>query len=315
MGKRLFLVVLVWLLQARVHAQLPDSLLENRSSIGFRYENDFFTATDRYYTQGIKLEFAHKLWRKSPFSKLLIRNKEEGIHQYGISVEQNCFTPRSIRVDTIYVGERPYAAVAMLSHFARITFLKKLQRLETRLDLGVLGPCAMCEEEQKGIHHALNNIQPLGWEYQLATDYIINYSITYDFWYGKGRNIDVMYSAQLRAGSLYNDASASVHMRFGRLLPLFESKKPEKAFYAFFFWKNTLRGVVYNATLQGGMFNRSSIYTLESNLITRAVLYSNLGVTLRYKKFSLDYSYTLLTNEFKTGLPHAWGGLRFYLDF
>lgn len=315
MYKFLFRFVIIFLPNMLAGASLPDSLLHEGKSFGFRYENDFFTATDRYYTQGIKIESTGKWWRKSPFSKLLIRSKKKGIHQFGLSGEQNCFTPRSIRVDSIYRGERPYAATAMLSHFAVMYFPKTKQRIKTQLALGVIGPCAICEEEQKGIHHALNNIQPLGWEYQLATDYIVNYNLTYEKGYLNNPYIDAIWSSELRVGSLYTDATTLVTMRIGKLRPYFIPIQKEKKFYAFLFVKSAVKYVFYNATLQGGIFNKNSVYTLPASEIMRAVLYSNTGITLQYNKCSLDYSYTWISPEVKHGLGHGWGSVDFSFRF
>ena len=72
-------------------------------------------------------------------------------------------------------GERPYAGTFYISHLLSSLSKKNKLLLQTQLDFGVIGNCARCEEEQKAIHKALDNIAPLSWEYQLANDLIINY--------------------------------------------------------------------------------------------------------------------------------------------
>ncbi|MGZ4037730.1 MAG: lipid A-modifier LpxR family protein, partial [Bacteroidia bacterium] len=137
------------------------------------YENDFFSATDRYYTQGISGDFIAPIIRYSPVSYLLFRLNKRSQHYYGIAFEQDCFTPRSIRYDTLNTTERPYGANMYLSHFLTSIDPVKKRRLTTRLDLGIVGPCARCEDEQKAIHKALKNIRPLGWEYQIGSGYMV----------------------------------------------------------------------------------------------------------------------------------------------
>ncbi len=99
-------------------SQKEDSLIQQarlENYIRINYDNDFFNATDRYYTQGIKLSFIHPIVKYSPLSYALIQINKNALNYYGLHIEQDCFTPRSIRYDTIPYGERPYAAV-FLSH-------------------------------------------------------------------------------------------------------------------------------------------------------------------------------------------------------
>ena len=92
---------------------------------------------------------------------------------------QDCFTPASIRRDTFLRGDRPFAATMYLGHFKISNREEKKQRLISEIDLGAIGPCAVCEEEQKGIHRSLLNIQPLGWEFQISNDVLLNYRMRY----------------------------------------------------------------------------------------------------------------------------------------
>lgn len=77
--------------------------------------------------------------------------------------------------------------------------------LQTQLDLGVIGSHAKVEEEQKGIHKALNNIQPLGWENPLANDVIVNYKINLEKGFLNKKHLELMGSSTSRCGTLYND--------------------------------------------------------------------------------------------------------------
>ena len=155
---------------------LPTIANKQERYFKFNYDNDFFSERDRYYTQGVYLEFIMPFVKKSPLSKLLISLDKTANNYYGITLEQDVFTPRSIRVDRIYYTERPFCGVFLFSHTLASINKEKKQRLNTRLDIGLIGPEAMGEEEQKGVHHALDNIQPQGWEYQISTDFIINYN-------------------------------------------------------------------------------------------------------------------------------------------
>jgi len=65
--------------------------------------------------------------------------------------------------------------------------------------------------------------------------------------------------------------------------------------------------VGYNATLQGGLINTSSIYTLPTGNITRVVAECYGGIVIAYKRVSLEYTKAYITPEFKKGVDHSWG--------
>jgi len=148
------------------------------SYIHFYYDNDFFSSTDRQYSQGIYIELITPVIKKSPVSKVLIPLKN-GVHYYGIRIEQDIFTPSNIGYDSIIAGERPYSGVLLLEHnLISINTMNK-QRLNTSLDLGIIGPAAKAEEEQRAVHKMINNGLPLGWKYQIANDFVVNYNVKF----------------------------------------------------------------------------------------------------------------------------------------
>ena len=251
MRVRYYFLGLIVSLGLRSFAQsdsLKKPVLENYFS--FNYDNDFFSATDRYYTQGIRLTFIHPLVRHSPFSYALIRLSKTALNYYGFHVEQDVFTPKSIRYmgGAIYYGERPFTAVFFVSHSLTSINTSKKILLRTQLDLGILGPEAKGEEEQKGIHKAIDNIEPLGWENQLSKDYIINYSVKVEKAILSKKNRECMTSITARLGTLYTDIGLGLNLRFGIFSPYFNnlvSKKPQcfvKINLRFMQWQKQMAG-------------------------------------------------------------------------
>ena len=145
-----------------------DTSVSSNMFFAFNYENDFFYATDMYYTQGIRLELVLPAFKKLPLMNLL-PHLSNSVTQYGLALAQDCYTPTSITVPEIQYGDRPYAATMYLGHYEVSTNEQRKQKLTSEVDLGVIGPCAVCAEEQKAIHHAINDRQPKGWQYQMAT--------------------------------------------------------------------------------------------------------------------------------------------------
>lgn len=288
-------------------AQPDTASVNSKGYFSFQYENDFFNATDRYFTQGIRLELSHPFVKHSPVSKILFSIGKRNREQYAIALEQQCFTPSSIRRDTVFTGERPYAAVMFISHSRKTVDTKKKQSFTVQADLGAMGTCAVCEQEQKGIHKALDNIEPLGWQYQLSNDVVINYSVLYEKGIFMRRGFEVMGTGKLRAGTLYDDISAGLMIRGGWMQPYFDQPKRNQPFRFYVFAKGNMRVVAYNATLQGGVFNRNNIYTLPASAVDRLVPLGGGGIVLSYKKLTLEYTRVFIREEFKNGLDHGWG--------
>ncbi len=300
-----------------VFSQQNDSifnLVKTENYIRIQYDNDFFSATDRYYTQGIQLDFTHPIVKYSPFTYTLFSLKKTSKKYYGIQFHQDCFTPLSIRYDTLNYRERPYAATFFISHTLNSLNKEKKMAIQTQVDLGIIGPCAKCEDEQKAIHRALLNIQPLGWGNQLQTDYIINYRIKVEKGLYSKKNREINAQTQLRVGTLYTDINAGITARMGFFSPYFSNlgmdikgihRKRNFQFYGIL--RGNAKAVGYNATLQGGVFNNNNRYEINTNRITRFVFDGMAGIVLTYKKISLEYDKFYLSKEFTEGLDHGWG--------
>ena len=282
--------------------------------IRLQYDNDFFSATDRYYTQGIQLAIVHPIIKYSPLSYSLIRLNKNALNYYGLNFTQDCFTPKSIRYDTLNYLERPFAAIFFVSHTLNSLNPEKKVALQTHLDFGAIGPCARCEDEQKAIHRSLLNIQPLGWENQIKTDYIINYRAKFEKGFFNKKHREIIGNVSAKLGTLYTDVAVGLNARMGFFNPYFSNlgmdkyavhRKSNFQFYGIL--KGNVRAVAYNATLQGGLFNHESVYTISDNRITRIVVDGMAGIVFTYKRIGLEYSKFYLSHEFKEGLEHHWG--------
>ena len=73
--------------------------------------------------------------------------------------------------------------------------------------------------------------------------------------------------------------------------------------------------VGYDATLQGGLFNKSSPYTIRAMDLSRIKVENNFGVLFTFRKLFLEYFQTIMTKEFKKGNFHRWGGIKIGLSF
>ena len=307
MRLQLVLAFFVLVLAGNASAQ-HDSATSSVSHNGFikiNYENDYFSGTDIYYTQGIKFEFAFPWLRYSPFM-LLLPKLPNSVTQYELTAVQDCFTPTSITVDTIQKGDRPYAGYIYLGHEKISANEAKEEKLTSELDLGMLGSCAECEEEQQAIHRAISDRQPLGWQYQIAQGAMVNYKLLYEKGIMRDSTIDISGYGGINAGNVYDNGIVGGKLRMGKMQHYFAGNRTRKLqLYAFL--EGWMEGVAYNATLQGLLFTDNSVYTLSRNNIDPIVLGYTYGICLSYKSISLEYTTTHITYEIVNSRYHGWG--------
>lgn len=300
-----FLLVLFY---GTIVSAQQDLLGVHTSNIHFvrlNYENDFFTQTDEYYTQGIKLESESPAFTYSPIM-LLLPHLKNSVMQFGLSAVQDCFTPTSITSPTILHGDRPFAGYIYLGHYKISSDLYKKQKLTSEIDLGEIGLCAECKQEQEAIHKATNNAQPDGWQYQIGTGLFLDYKLRYEKALYVDTAIDIDAVGQLNAGTVYDNALLGITLHLGKMHPYFSGNRTDK-FQLYGIVQAWAEGVGYNGTLQGALFTKNSAYTLPQNEMNRVVFGDSYGLCLSHGKISAVYSVTLITNEIITGTYHGWG--------
>lgn len=282
--------------------------------IRLNYENDFFTATDEYYTQGISLEVVSPAMKKNPLTWLLPAPKHWQ-SRYGLGIEHNGYTPTNTDNNEIRYGDRPFAGTLMLRTFQLSTDAAHKQRFSSALSTGVIGPLAGAGQMQRSIHKWLGNYTPHGWDNQVANDIVLNYQVNYE--------------KQLLRYDKYLSFSANGLARFGTLSdklgigstlmlgyfdnPFGNVKAGQFSIYAYD--HPEVCAVGYDATLQGGVFDKDSPYTIAAGDISRITFQNRWGIVLRYRQINLEYFQTYLTKEFEGQHDHKWGGIQVAVGF
>ncbi len=307
-----------------VHAGdlLPPMLLLGRATIvRLNFDNDILDYTDRFYTNGIRIELIAPGLRVNPLARLLLPYRGSGTNHYGLALVQNMYTPSTTKLGGILYGDRPYAAYLFAGTFKITNDPIRKYRQTSEIDLGIIGPDSYGEWVQRSFHNAVpTNNEPLGWEYQIRDDVVLNYHILLEKGILARRHLDAMVAGTASLGTLYTNTSAGIHMRTGWFNPAFlntgKAKKdpgspaPRK-FQAWLFMKAHVKGVGYDATLQGGVFNRSSTYTFPAREVSRLVFQGSGGITLAYNGVRCDVEQFMLSPEFDHGWWHKWVHISF----
>ncbi len=88
-----------------------------------------------------------------------------------------------------------------------------------------------------------------------------------------------------------------------------------KGFRLYLYAQPTATLVGYDATLQGGIFNRDSPYTITSGDIERLTAQLDYGVVLKTRTLYFEFSRSLITREIATLSSAAWGGIKIGFTF
>ncbi|MBB4080641.1 hypothetical protein GGR28_003276 [Lewinella aquimaris] len=252
------------------------------------YANDYFTATDYYFTQGIRLEYGRRHRR--------------------FFVAQEGYTPTSIRADQILVGDRPYAGALFIGYgmadraAGRGCNACDEAQYSWEISLGVIGPASLAAAEQKWIHRQTGNVEPRGWKYQIENDLLLNAKLQLAQPLVTARHFSVRGVAATEVGTYRIHTEFSLPTEVG-WLPTAARKGG-----TWLYFRPAFRLVGYDATLQGGIFNGGrSPYTLVGSQLSRMVGTVTGGVHFGVAGISVDFSHTYLSKEFQSGRSHAWG--------
>ena len=272
-------------------------------------DNDIFDYTDYYYTSGLSIELFHPAISASPLSHLLPGIKGS-VNYYSISLTQNMYTPRELEIDSVLTGDRPFASYLTLSHNKYSLNPSKRTRLESRIDIGVIGPNSLGQAAQDVIH----TNEPVGWVNQVANDFVLNYAIRYEKGFFRERNFEMAFFGGGQVGTLYDNMTGGLFLQIGKINGRYESlfqttpRQPDFLrrirYYVNLNLENKL--VIYDATLQGGMFNPNSVYTLPDDMIQRYVFTGKLGFGFGLGPLSLEAEQVFLSPEFDGGRHHFW---------
>lgn len=274
----------------------------------FHYDNDYFTKTDYYYSQGITLELVSNALKKNPLNKLLITPFNTPV-QYGLTFNLFGFTPTSIASNNILYNDRPFNANITLKSFSTQVSNSSNAQFSSAISLGVMGPAAGGFQIQHNIHKWLKNPLPLGWQHQIKNDIIVNYQLNYEKQlFTLPHNFLLTALAEVRAGTLNNSAGTGFNFMAGRFNKRFAMPPQKRKTEYYFYFQNTVNAVAYDASMQGGFFNRKSPYTIAAKNVNTITYRADAGIIVNFKKLFFSYTQSFITKEFKQGKLHRWGG-------
>jgi len=290
-------------------------------SVSLISDNDTYYYTDYYYTNGLEFELILPVFNKTPFLPFFPKVVNHQKNRSGLSVSQKFYTPKNIRDTVIQFNDRPFAATLELNHFMLSLNMETGLNFSGRIRLGIIGPAAGGEALQKKIHEWNNSPIPNGWDYQIANDIILNYdfSVNYPFIYKPSYKFGIIGVGRL--GTINDDLGCGLNFSFGnnrftKELISDETIKSKRKKVRFFLNTDSfLKLVLFNATLQGGLFSQNQEYIIKQEDMSLLVFSANMEIGILWQGVSLSCEHNFITKEFESGDYHNYASIKLMYYF
>lgn len=324
LSAKYFLILFIGSLLLVIHGNNAIAQpVNSKHSLRILWDNDFINVrgdgTDRYYTNGMRIDYFYIKQKKAKFpSSLLLNISDANNNIYGWGLAQFMFTPKNIAVPDIQYNDRPYAGALYSIHSLQSVDNIKKVKVTSEIRLGVIGPLSFAKETQTWAHRVINYTKPLGWHNQVPNDIILNYNISIEkLMLQASQKFLLVGVIETYSGTTNNAAGAGFMLRVGKFNNYFDdistaqTKMLKSQLYVFM--KPAARVVLSNALLQGGLLNQfspqSTGYVLSKDQIERVVVLYDVGITFEKPRYSITISQKSIGAEFKGQYTQEYGSL------
>ncbi|MEO6151393.1 MAG: lipid A deacylase LpxR family protein [Mucilaginibacter sp.] len=296
-----------------VACSLNSYAQSHTNEFGFQSDNDSFLAqgSDRYYTNGLFIHYRHAL----NIDGEKLKNKV-----LGFELGQKIFNPQTGGIPDVSYLDRPFAGYLYAGANLNYLFSNE-SNLKLGARIGVVGPGALGKEAQTVIHNTFGFYTLQGWEYQIKNNLQLNLSAEYNRLLARTSSADISLNTNADLGTGFTGAGAGVMVRLGGFNQLFNSASTQSTAIKnrqhtplhknefFFYYKPSLNFVAYDATIQGGIFEKHQAGDLEVTLTKNPLVVSNqFGVTYGGQRWIFDFSAIFHSREVKEmEKSHQWG--------
>lgn len=270
-------------------------------------DNYLFRGSDRYYTNGIFLQYKTVHQKKG---KKNIRQFEMG---------QMLFTPKQKyeQSDLRYFGnsypantiDRPFCGYLYVK-YSNFRFLSKAAMYQWGVSLGTIGNPSGGEQTQKMMHNLVGVYDVAGWENQLQNNFLLNFQGSYSRQLLNKKigvsQIKIIPTGTLNIGNAYDNAGLACNFAFG-IINDFENTTLlnaelggdgtlKKKYEFFIYFQPRLTFQAYNATIQENLFSKSNAITNR----LEAMLYEHrIAAVFSKNRLGLSIGYVFQTRELK----------------
>lgn len=273
--------------------ELREIFAKGRATTTLDIDNDslLLRNDDGLYTSGLRLSQSFRV------------RASDGWRSAGWRVGQQLYTASDARRTPSQLGplDRPYAGWLYAGMFYRVEDADGSE-LAFGLDVGCLGPCAQGRRTQDLLHQVLNQPEPQGWSTQLSNEVgVVAHVGGRGPYYRFGPNADLRPGVAARLGNIFTDLAGDLTLRLGDLQPSATDAT------AYGFLRVGVRGVVHDATLQGGWFGSEAQRTVDPKRVTGEI---EAGLQWQVARWAVRVSVVGRSNEIR-GVGEAEGRQEF----
>lgn len=273
--------------------ELREIFAKGRATTTLDIDNDslLLRNEDGLYTSGLRLSQSFRVrggggWRSA-----------------GWRVGQQLYTASDARLrpEQLRPLDRPYAGWLYAGLFYRLEDADGSE-LAFGLDIGCIGPCAQGRRTQDLLHQLLDQPEPQGWSSQISNQFgVVAHVGGRGPYYRFGKHADLRPGVAARLGNIFTDLGGDLTLRFGDLQP----SATEGTVYGFL--RAGVRGVVHDATLQGGWLGSERQRTVDPKRVTGEL---EAGLQWQVARWAVRVSVVARSNEVR-GVGEAEGRQEF----
>ncbi len=314
MKTRYLLIILTFLL---IGNNLQAQKLFTRE-IGVRSDNDTYVSIseDKYYSNGLELFFSFIPGKvDSNVTKQVIE----------FSIGNKMYTPSSANKPSIEDHDRPFAGYLYAN--AQISkFYENESMLRYGAQIGIMGPASGVDAFQELMHSFIGWYSVNGWEYQVSNAIGINFHAMYSVKLTNymSKQADINLYSFVNVGTIHTNLAVGFWNRLSilQLNRVYESSlygssivkdrkiKTKRRMDLFLFFKPQLEYHLYDATIQGSLFNDKSPITYDVEPFQMSL---EFGLMFQFERANIWYSVIMKSKDVKNDLVdnhYAWGSLK-----
>ena len=264
-GRRKIIVLLLTLATAIAQAQ---DTTRYHTMLRIYEDNDFMdiwgNGTDKGYTNGTRLDLFYTKKRPSRFffDRWMPKAGDSSINTFGWGIMQIMITPNDLSKRIPDKKDYPYAGALFAVHSLHASNPIKKFNVQTEWWIGVIGPPSLAREAQTFMHRVIHYQKPMGWDYQLPTDLILNLHLAAEKMLAHSNNsLEWIGGAQVFGGTALNGAALYSLFRVGKMQPYFNGLLSQytggRGRQLYFIFRPSGEWMLTNALIDGGVFTQA----------------------------------------------------------
>ncbi|MGB0807013.1 MAG: lipid A-modifier LpxR family protein [Salibacteraceae bacterium] len=352
-------VIVLWRMVGFAQPIHDSDIIANRqiSYASVTSQNDLYQGSlqsDKYFTNGLHLEFADQILNNKISRFVLINGLKNSNSHFAVSLGQDMYTPLNIYLVSVDSTDIPYSGAVYFTFTRQSNDHKNGRKLITKLFFGVQGPIAGAGDLQLWYHQQIGSPIPNGWDNQISNGLIFDYEVKYERLIPISTEyLEMTTNAIAHIGSYQNFIQAGVGMKVGLFNFSFTSmngmlnSNAKKGMYTMQdmrWFKNKRKSInttpktrktfvgrdwqvyglvelnvvsmFYNGAVQGSLIPfKESPYLYRRSDFGYANGNLTYGITVAYKQFFVQYKNLIHTDVYKGTGFYGWGQIQMAVSF